>query len=95
MAAVAVAQETPYVDNGPNDPWPGPKGFGAFVVQDARPFVVARIDPIVDPGKVSGHVHVIAGATNFRNVVNTPQEAQEAECTSVAVQANKSNYWYP
>lgn len=84
-----------FVETDATTPWPASGAFSAFVIQDARPFVIARMDPIVDPGRASGHVHAIVGASNFRNVPNTPQEAQEAECTSVLFQADKSNYWYP
>jgi len=95
LAALGGAAAQTYTDGGPDARWPGSNEFGAFVVQRARPIVMARMDPIVDPGKVSGHVHSVAGAANFRNVPNTPQESAEAECASVLFQADKSNYWYP
>lgn len=98
LAVTSVAAlEAAYTPNADDQPWPetAQGGFDAFVIQQARPHVIARMDPIVDPGKVAGHVHAIVGASNFRNVPNTPQEAQEAECTSLLFQADKSNYWYP
>ncbi|TXT07352.1 hypothetical protein VHUM_03072 [Vanrija humicola] len=59
------------------------------------PIAQGRIDPIVDPGKFAGHTHTIFGASNFRNVLNTPEEQLKAGCSSTAFQKDKSNYWIP
>ncbi|KAJ7760617.1 hypothetical protein DFH07DRAFT_816141 [Mycena maculata] len=53
-----------------------------------------RIDPIVSPGKVSGHVHTIAGGSNFRVSTNTSY-LQQSECTSSPITEDKSIYWAP
>jgi hypothetical protein len=60
-----------------------------------HPFISARMDPIIQPGKVSSHVHQIYGAVNFRSVLNTPEEQQRAECSTANVQVDNSNYWAP
>jgi hypothetical protein len=40
----------------------------AIFILDAGPFLtVSRMDPIINPGKVAGHVHQVVGASNFRS----------------------------
>ncbi|MCJ1478593.1 hypothetical protein MMC13_007274 [Lambiella insularis] len=53
-----------------------------------------RIDPIVSPGKLSGHAHKIAGASNL-GLNSTYNSIREASCTSCELAADKSNYWTP
>ncbi|KAJ7503522.1 hypothetical protein B0H11DRAFT_2222814 [Mycena galericulata] len=53
-----------------------------------------RIDPIVSPGKVSGHTHTITGGSNFRVTTNTSY-LRQSECTSSPITQDKSNYWAP
>ncbi|KAJ2918466.1 hypothetical protein MD484_g1941, partial [Candolleomyces efflorescens] len=53
-----------------------------------------RIDPIVNPGEVSGHTHIVFGGSNFGFSVTT-QKLVESECTSVPIAEDKSNYWAP
>ncbi|WEW56175.1 hypothetical protein PRK78_001612 [Emydomyces testavorans] len=55
---------------------------------------VARIDPIMDPGKPSVHVHSIHGGGNFDMDV-TRDELLASSCTSCAVVQDKSAYWTP
>jgi hypothetical protein len=66
-----------------------------FVLGFTNNIVVARMDPIVAPNAVAGHVHAIAGASNFRNILNTPAEQAHAECSSTKVTADMSSYWSP
>ncbi|KAL8667681.1 MAG: hypothetical protein Q9202_000536 [Teloschistes flavicans] len=54
----------------------------------------SRIDPIINPGAVSGHAHKIAGAINV-NQGSTYDTLRQASCTSCAVQDDKSAYWTP
>ncbi|KLT44646.1 hypothetical protein CC85DRAFT_241950 [Cutaneotrichosporon oleaginosum] len=56
---------------------------------------IGRVDPVVSPGRVSDHVHTVFGASNFREVLNTPAEQARAECTSATVSADMSHYWAP
>lgn len=53
-----------------------------------------RADPIVNPGKVSGHLHQIMGgnAFDFQMDYNT---TQTSTCTSCTVHGDFSNYWTP
>ncbi|KAJ3809253.1 hypothetical protein F5876DRAFT_44268 [Lentinula aff. lateritia] len=53
-----------------------------------------RLDPIVTPGEVSAHVHSVLGGSGFGLNVNT-SILQESECTSIPIQEDKSNYWFP
>ncbi|KAL2423947.1 hypothetical protein ABEF95_010356 [Exophiala dermatitidis] len=53
-----------------------------------------RIDPIIDPGAVSGHVHIISGATNI-NTTSDYDSVTAAACTSCSIQKDKSAYWTP
>ncbi|TFK98187.1 hypothetical protein BDV98DRAFT_512546 [Pterulicium gracile] len=62
-----------------------------------------RIDPIVNPGVIAGHVHsgmftadIIVGGSNFR-FSSTTKFLRESQCTSVPIVEVSiySNYWYP
>ncbi|EAU85261.1 WSC domain-containing protein [Coprinopsis cinerea okayama7 len=53
-----------------------------------------RIDPIVNPGQVSGHVHSVVGGSNFGFEASTELLTQ-SQCTSVPIKEDKSNYWFP
>ncbi|KAK4945184.1 hypothetical protein LTR10_015610 [Elasticomyces elasticus] len=53
-----------------------------------------RVDPIISPGGVAGHVHTIAGASNL-NTTSTYESLQASFCTSCEIQADKSAYWTP
>ncbi|KAJ3986052.1 hypothetical protein F5890DRAFT_1506543 [Lentinula detonsa] len=53
-----------------------------------------RMDPIVSPGEVSSHVHSVLGGSGFGLNVNT-SILQGSDCTSIPVQEDKSNYWFP
>ncbi|OCT50818.1 WSC domain-containing protein [Cladophialophora carrionii] len=55
---------------------------------------VGRIDPIVNPGGISGHCHTIAGPNNI-NTTSTFDSLQAAYCTSCSIQKDKSAYWTP
>ncbi|ODQ56240.1 WSC-domain-containing protein [Saitoella complicata NRRL Y-17804] len=58
------------------------------------PLVVERADPIVSPGKISGHVHTIHGGSNF-GLTTSYEELRASDCTSCMVQEDMSNYWTP
>ncbi|KAF5012454.1 hypothetical protein FDECE_1506 [Fusarium decemcellulare] len=55
---------------------------------------LARLDPIVDPGKISPHVHAIHGSSGFSDNSNT-EKLLNADCTSCRVSQDKSSYWHP
>ncbi|PGG99031.1 hypothetical protein AJ80_09421 [Polytolypa hystricis UAMH7299] len=54
----------------------------------------ARIDPLVNPGEIAPHAHVIHGGSNFDLTVNSDQ-LRESSCTSCGVVEDKSVYWTP
>ncbi|TFK33438.1 hypothetical protein BDQ12DRAFT_615251 [Crucibulum laeve] len=67
----------------------------AYWLMAAENFITTeRIDPIVTPGKVSGHVHSVLGGSNFR-FSSTTAKLRESECSSVPIPQDKSNYWFP
>ncbi|KAL1961909.1 hypothetical protein VTN77DRAFT_942 [Rasamsonia byssochlamydoides] len=55
---------------------------------------VARIDPLMAPGKVSDHVHVVHGSGNFGETADQAS-LRQSNCTSCAVTQDKSAYWTP
>lgn len=66
----------------------------AFFLMPCWPVSTQRIDPIVDPGLVSTHVHQIAGGSAFAPVMNYTG-TQAASCTTCFVTGDHSNYWIP
>ncbi|KAJ2934082.1 hypothetical protein H1R20_g2984, partial [Candolleomyces eurysporus] len=68
------------------------KGYWLMGVEDF--ITTERIDPIVNPGKVSSHVHSVLGGSNFRMSVTTESLRQSA-CSSIPIPQDKSAYWFP
>jgi Domain of unknown function (DUF1996) len=58
------------------------------------PLMMGRVDPIVNPGIASGHVHAIQGGNAF-GMTMTDGQALTSTCTSSRVKNDKSNYWTP
>lgn len=58
------------------------------------PLMMGRVDPIVNPGGPSGHVHAIQGGNAF-GMTMTDTQALTSTCTSSRVKNDKSNYWTP
>jgi hypothetical protein len=58
------------------------------------PLVMGRMDPIVNPGVPSGHVHGVQGGNAFA-LTMTDDQALSSTCTSSLVKNDKSNYWFP
>jgi len=56
--------------------------------------VLERIDPIVSPGKVSGHVHTVSGGSGF-GFETTYEQQRESACTSCPIKQDFSAYWTP
>ena len=53
-----------------------------------------RLDPIVAPNAVSGHMHQILGGSGFGAAYNFA-DARASKCTSASITADHSNYWMP
>lgn len=58
------------------------------------PLVMGRMDPIINPGVASGHVHAVQGGNGFA-LNMTENQALDSTCTSSLVENDKSNYWTP
>jgi len=56
--------------------------------------VTERIDPIIAPGKVSAHVHQVAGG-NGLGFDESFEDARAATCSSCPIKEDLSNYWTP
>lgn len=56
--------------------------------------ILSVADPIriVDPGAVSGHLHTIAGGSNFAASLSYEQQLA-SKCTTAHVSVDMSNYW--
>ena len=53
-----------------------------------------RLDPIISPGAVSGHTHVILGGNGFAPNMDYAS-TQKSTCTSCSIKGDMSNYWIP
>lgn len=58
------------------------------------PLLVERADPIVNPGKPSGHLHTIMGGNGFGFDMDYA-DTQASTCSSCTVTKDFSNYWVP
>ncbi|WWC98185.1 hypothetical protein V866_005076 [Kwoniella sp. B9012] len=66
-----------------------------WIVTQLQTLTISRMDPIVNPNDVSGHVHRVVGASNFNWHLNDPQTQLNAACSSTIIGDDKSNYWAP
>ena len=76
----------------------------ADAAKDKRTFAVlrftgkqltqGRMDPIVFPGKPSGHVHTVMGGSGF-SLSSTGKDLQNSKCSNAMVKGDNSNYWFP
>ncbi|KAI1651968.1 uncharacterized protein F4817DRAFT_355902 [Daldinia loculata] len=55
---------------------------------------LARIDPIMDAGVVSPHIHTVHGSSGF-SLSSTYDDLVQGSCSSCAVKQDKSAYWTP
>ncbi|KAH8082838.1 WSC-domain-containing protein [Cristinia sonorae] len=60
-----------------------------------KPVVTTRLDPIVNPGQLSSHLHTVAGGNGFKNTYSYDALTSESTCSTVVLQEDKSNYWTP
>lgn len=72
------------------------KGENTFAVLHFRgnSLTSGRMDPIVNPGTPSGHVHVIQGGNAFAMDMDDDTPSQST-CTSATINKDFSNYWTP
>lgn len=58
------------------------------------PLMEGRVDPIVSPGKTSGHVHTFQGGSNI-GISATGEDMMKSNCSSALVAGDNSGYWMP
>jgi len=58
------------------------------------PLVEGRMDPLITPGQVSGHVHTVQGGNAFALTMKDGFNTQST-CTSSLIKNDNSNYWAP
>ncbi|PHH90896.1 hypothetical protein CDD83_2315 [Cordyceps sp. RAO-2017] len=61
---------------------------------NCAPLTIQRGDPIVFPGAVSPHVHVVVGGTAFA-LSESNEQARAANATTCDKLLDNSNYWQP
>lgn len=67
-----------------------------FVFSSFHSAFVTRLDPIVNPGELGGHLHRIAGSNYFTPDLISATDAQKlANCSTLPIQDDKSLYWVP
>ncbi|WVF69995.1 hypothetical protein IAT40_004781 [Kwoniella sp. CBS 6097] len=86
LAPLVVASGVQYV--------PAETYDNLLFTEDFFPLIRSRLDPIVDPKKVSGHVHLAAGSSSF-GAEMTYASAQAGSCTTSNLKNDMSNYWAP
>lgn len=67
---------------------------GFFRMPCDNPLIVERIDPIISPGAVSGHVHTLSGGSNLSPSA-TYDDMRKSKCSSCLAKADMSAYWTP
>jgi hypothetical protein len=55
---------------------------------------IERLDPVISPNQVAGHMHQIVGGSNFGAAYNYADQIKSS-CTSASITVDKSNYWMP
>eukprot|EP00889_Picochlorum_renovo_P002710 jgi/Picre1/29740/NNA_005122.t1 len=71
-----------------------PRFTRAFFTVDCGIVAIERSDPLVFPGAVSKHTHVVAGSDAFGPSA-TNAILRQGSCTSCDVKEDKSAYWTP
>ena len=60
----------------------------AFFILDHAPLVRTRLDPIVNPGTISSHVHNVVGGSRFGKDYSH-DDLSKSRCTTAAVSVDK------
>jgi hypothetical protein len=67
---------------------------GQIFTLSCFPLAVARVDPIVSPGNISGHVHSVVGGTGLAEFMSA-ETATGSNDTTCNRKIDHSNYWIP
>ncbi|KAI0246151.1 hypothetical protein BJV78DRAFT_1158123 [Lactifluus subvellereus] len=71
-----------------------PSANAFFRLPCAKPVVDARIDPIINPGRASSHLHTIMGSSAI-GYGTTFGDLRNSQCSTCKVKDDKSAYWIP
>lgn len=66
----------------------------AWHLDDTYTLVNEELDPIISPNQQSSHMHKIIGGSKMAAYYNF-DDYSAAKCSSLRIQADKSNYWMP
>ncbi|KAG6000783.1 hypothetical protein E4U21_005017 [Claviceps maximensis] len=72
---------------------PGKRTFAVLHFNNKQ-LTKGRMDPIVTPGQVSGHVHTVMGGSGF-GLGSTGKDLMASNCSTAKVKGDNSNYWFP
>ncbi|KAF2669402.1 WSC-domain-containing protein [Microthyrium microscopicum] len=68
----------------------------AFWRMPCTEMLLGRVDPVVQPGVASAHVHTVVGGNSMSNYSEKDGlSLSNSACTSCVIQADKSAYWTP
>jgi hypothetical protein len=67
-------------------------GLGSAFQIHGHMLTLTRLDPIVNPGAVSGHAHMVVGGSNFGPTITTDL-LRKSRCSTLETQQDKSAYW--
>lgn len=66
-----------------------------FVLGSGMPVSIQRLDPILSPGRVSGHVHSVVGSNAFSPTMDFASSQSSTTCSTIRLIPDKSAYWMP
>jgi hypothetical protein len=68
----------------------------AFWILDHGPLNLnARLDPIINPNNISGHLHTFVGSNAVSSTQDYNSIRASSACTTSGISADKSSYWAP
>ncbi|KAL8959074.1 MAG: hypothetical protein Q9193_003998 [Seirophora villosa] len=67
---------------------------GAYFTMGSPALVIDSLDPMINPGGQSAHVHSVVGGSAFAASMDFGL-TQTSRCTTFGVKDDKSNYWMP
>jgi hypothetical protein len=70
-------------------------GSEAFVILLRGPLASTRLDPILSPGKPSGHQHTFFGGNALAPNVDLTKLYEQCSCTTAEAIPDCSLYWAP
>ncbi|KAK6352026.1 hypothetical protein TWF718_005175 [Orbilia javanica] len=69
--------------------------FGTLSFGGGKELTRCRLDPIVNPGGIAGHMHSIFGGNAFTDLMPGDYASTHSTCTNANVKNDHSNYWVP